>query len=73
MQELVTGLLKGLKSPYGEVLTLQYYHELSVQEIAEEMDTTPDNVRHISMRARKKLQGVLKERGLWDEREGVRI
>ncbi|EOT26599.1 sigma-70 family RNA polymerase sigma factor [Eubacterium sp. 14-2] len=70
LKEAVTGLLKELKSPYGEVLTLQYYHEMSFQEIAEEMDTTPDNVRHISMRARKKLQSILEERGLWNEKEG---
>lgn len=65
----MTGLLKRLKRPYQQVLALQYYHELSVQEIAEEMETTPDNVRHISMRAKKKLQSILEENGLWNEKD----
>lgn len=68
LQEAMTGLLKKLKRPYQQVLALQYYHELSVQEIAEEMETTPDNVRHISMRAKKKLQSILEENGLWNDK-----
>ncbi len=64
LQEAMMGLLRGLKTPYREVLELQYYHELSVQEIAEEMGKTPDNIRHISMRAKKKLQSVLEKRGI---------
>lgn len=64
LQETMKGLLRELKTPYREVLELQYYHELSVQEIAEEMGKTPDNIRHISMRAKKKLQSALEERGI---------
>ncbi|MCI8482949.1 MAG: sigma-70 family RNA polymerase sigma factor [Lachnospiraceae bacterium] len=68
LKEAMAGLLKNLKSSYKEVLILQYYHEVPVQEIAEELGTTPDNVRHISMRAKRKLQDILEERGLWNEK-----
>lgn len=67
LKEIMGGLLKQLKTPYKEVLALQYYHELSIAEIAQELGKTPDNVRHISMRAKKKLQSVLEENGLWDD------
>ena len=67
LKEIMGGLLKQLKTPYKEVLALQYYHELSVAEIAEELGKTQDNIRHISMRAKKKLQSILAEHGLWDE------
>ena len=69
LQEAVTGVLRLLKEPYQEVLALQYYYQLTTQEIAEELGTTPDNVRHISMRAKKKLQSLLEERGLGKEKD----
>lgn len=69
LQEAMTGVLKQLKDVYREVLALQYYYQLSTQEIAEELGTTPDNVRHISMRAKKKLQSILEKNGLWNEKE----
>lgn len=68
LKEAMAGLLKNLKDSYKEVLVLQYYHEMPVQEIAEELGTTPDNIRHISMRAKRKLQDILEERGLWNEK-----
>lgn len=68
LQEAMTGVLRQLKSPYKEVLALQYYYQLTTQEIADELGTTPDNVRHISMRAKRKLQSILEERGLWNEK-----
>lgn len=67
LQEAMTGILRQLKEPYREVLALQYYYQLTTQEIAKELGTTPDNVRHISMRAKKKLQTILEEKGLWKE------
>ena len=70
LQEAMTGVLKKLKSPYKEVLAMQYYYQLTTQEIADELGTTPDNVRHISMRAKRKLQTILEERGLWNEKGG---
>ena len=69
LQEAVTGVLRLLKEPYQEVLALQYYYQLTTQEIAEELGTTPDNVRHISMRAKKKLQSLFQETGLWKEKD----
>lgn len=72
LQEAMTGLLKQLKVPYREVLALQYYYQLSTQEIAEELGTTPDNVRHISMRAKRKLQSILEGNGLWKEKENTK-
>lgn len=70
LQEAMTGVLRKLKYPYKEVLALQYYYQLTTQEIADELGTTPDNVRHISMRAKRKLQSILEERGLWNEKGG---
>lgn len=68
LKEAMSGLLKQLKTPYQEVLALQYYHEMSAIEIAEEMGKTPDNIRHISMRAKRKLQSLMKENGMWNEK-----
>lgn len=68
LQEAMTGLLKQLKTPYQEMLALQYYHQMTPTEIAEQMGTTPDNVRHISMRAKRKLQSLMKENGMWNEK-----
>lgn len=70
LKESMSGLLKQLKTPYQEVLALQYYHEMSPTEIAEEMGKTPDNIRHISMRAKRKLESLMKENGMWDENAG---
>lgn len=66
LQEAMSGLLKQLKTPYQEVLALQYYHEMTPNEIAKEMGKTPDNIRHISMRAKRKLQSILEENGMWN-------
>ena len=66
LQEAMSGLLKQLKEPYQEVLALQYYHELTPNEIAKEMGKTPDNIRHISMRAKRKLQDILEQNKRWN-------
>ena len=71
-KEVMIGLLKALKYPYKEVLLLQYYHEASVLEIAKILEKTPDNVRHISIRARRKLQSLIEESEIWKE-ERVRL
>ncbi len=68
VQEALTGLLRRLKHPYREVLILQYYYQMKPKEIAVEMETTADNVRHISKRAKDKLQSILEENGLWNEK-----
>lgn len=68
-KEAMVKLLKQLKPPYKEVLTLQYYHEMSTAEIAELLGKSPDNIRHISKRAKKALQSLLKKNGLWNKKE----
>lgn len=68
-KEAMIKLLKQLKSPYKEVLALQYYHELSAAEIGKLLGKSPDNIRHISMRAKKKLQSLLKKNGLWNKKK----
>lgn len=70
VHEALTGLLKRLKHPYKEVLILQYYYQMKPKEIAVELETTADNVRHISKRAKAKLQSILEENGLWNEKAG---
>ncbi len=70
VQEALAGLLKRLKHPYKEVLILQYYYQMKPKEIAVELETTADNVRHISKRAKEKLQSILEENGLWNEKGG---
>lgn len=54
-------LIGRMKYPYKDVLYLRYYNELSYEEIATAFDTTVDNARHISSRARKKLQEKLEK------------
>lgn len=66
-KNIIMEVLKQMKSPYQEVLLMQYYHEMSVQEIAELLEKTPDNIRHISSRAKKKLQLMLEKMGVLDE------
>lgn len=56
-------LLEQMNTPYKEVLVLQYYHQLSAEEIGRIIGKSADNVRHISQRARRKLQKLLEERG----------
>lgn len=57
----MTELIGRMKYPYKDVLYLQYYVELKYREIAEILGTTEDNVRHISFRAKKKLQDELEK------------
>lgn len=63
----IVELVKQMKSPYQEVLLMQYYHDMNVQEIAELLEKTPDNIRHISSRAKKKLHLMLEETGILNE------
>ncbi|MDD3277842.1 MAG: sigma-70 family RNA polymerase sigma factor [Lachnospiraceae bacterium] len=58
-------IIKGLPSPYKEVLYLQYYNELTGEEIAVIMGKTPENVRQIVKRAKQKIKLQLKERGYY--------
>ncbi len=63
-KELILKLIKEMKQSYQDVLLMQYYHEMGTDEIAKIMNTTPDNIRHISKRAKEKLQIMLKKYGI---------
>ncbi len=65
-KDLVMKLLRRMKQSYQEVLLLQYYHEMEIAEIAEALGETEDNIRHISMRAKKKMCKMLEKYGIAD-------
>lgn len=59
--EVLSDALRRMKKSYRDILLLQYYHEMSIPQIAKLLGKTPDNVRHMSMRAKKKLKKTFKE------------
>lgn len=61
--EGVAKLLMQLPYPYKEVLYLQYYNQLSGEEISKVLGITPENVRKVASRARKKLEKLMQEKG----------
>lgn len=65
-QELMMNLIKKMKPSYQEVLLLKYYHEMNNAEIADALDQTQDNIRHIYKRARQKMEKMLEEYGIMD-------
>ena len=65
-KEQLLKLMKKMRQSYQDVLIMQYYQELNIMEIAQILGKTPDNIRHISMRAKRKLQGILEENGFFD-------
>lgn len=62
VKRLLFELLKQMDSKYGDVLMLKYYYDMSVNEIAEQMGLTPQNVKVRLHRGRailkSKLEGV---------------
>ena len=60
---LVMELIGQMDESYRDILLMRYYHGMKVREIAGIVNKTPDNIRHISQRAKKKLQGMLEEYG----------
>lgn len=48
--------LKTLSPPQKEALTLRYVHDLSFEDIAKRLETTPTNARQLVSRAIKKLK-----------------
>lgn len=60
----LAGAMAALPPRYREVLLLKYYNGYDNGEIAEFLDTTPENVRQIIVRAKKKLASELRERGV---------
>lgn len=60
----LAGAMAALPPRYREVLLLKYYNGYDNGEIAEFLDTTPENVRQIIVRAKKKLAAELREGGM---------
>lgn len=60
-KEIVRDALKRMNKTYRDILILQYYHEMNITEIARLFGKTPDNIRHLSLRAKKKLKNLLME------------
>lgn len=65
-KEFLKEMLGKMNPSYRDILLLQYYHGLGVAEVAKELGKTPDNVRHMSMRAKKKLKEMLAAYGFTD-------
>lgn len=59
----LAGAMSALPPRYREALLLKYYNGYDNGEIAEFLDTTPENVRQIIFRAKKRLAAELAERG----------
>ena len=55
--------LSEIHQSYGDILTLKYYHQLSISEIAYALEITENNVSVRSNRALKALKGILEEGG----------
>lgn len=62
---LVMELLGQMNESYRDILLMRYYHGMKVTEIADIVEKTPDNIRHISRRAKMKLQRMLEEYGYY--------
>jgi RNA polymerase sigma-70 factor, ECF subfamily len=56
--------LTGLSAEHGEIIDLVYYHEKSVEEVAEIVGIPENTVKTRLFYARKKLAGLLKAAGV---------
>lgn len=72
-RDTLTKLVLCLPEVYRDVLLLQYYHGLEYEEIAKIVGKTPDNVRHMSMRAKRKLQSLLLKHEFFGGTEDVSL
>lgn len=63
--EVIEAIL-GLPIKYREVLILQYYKELSIQEIGDLLKVNPSTIKTRIMRAKEKLKQKLKEDFLYE-------
>ncbi len=59
--EVIGEILKRMNQSYRDILLLQYYHQMDVVEIAEALGKSPDNVRHMSARAKNKMREMLEK------------
>lgn len=56
--------LGNLHRPYADILTLKFYHQLSITEIAEILDISENNVSVRINRALKALKSILEKGGI---------
>ena len=63
-EELVRAALNNLSPEHKEVIDLVYYHEKSVEEVAEIVGIPEATVKTRMFYARKKLSELLKEQGI---------
>lgn len=63
--EVLVQLVKELPYPYKDVLYLQYVNGMDGESIARLMGKSHDNIRQISLRAKKKLKRGLEARGFY--------
>lgn len=61
-KEAINKILKELKAKDGVLITLYYYEELSLIEIAQVMNLSPNTVKVQLHRSRKRLAKLLKEK-----------
>ncbi len=66
---LVREILAKLPENQHLILGMRYYEDLSIQEIAEMLDTTPGTVRVHLFRGRKKVEAAVREL----EKQGVKL
>ena len=67
IKERVQNALTGIRTAYREVLVMRYLEELSMQEIADCLDTTESAIKMRHMRALKQLGSALSN--LWSSNE----
>ena len=64
IKDIIFRLVKSLDPKYGDVVMLKYYCELSVNEIAQQLELTPENVKVRLHRARALLKTKLEGAGI---------
>lgn len=64
-RDFLMHFLEQMSEGYQDILLLRYYHNLSAAEIGELVGKSPDTVRHIIHRAKKKLQCMMEEEELF--------
>lgn len=62
--QLLADVISQLSYPYKEVIYLQYYNDLSGEEIAKILGKSPENVRKIAQRARRMMKEYLLKGGI---------
>lgn len=64
VRRIVFEMVKALDPKYGDVVMLKYYYNMSIQQIAEHLDLTAENVKVRLHRARALLKSKLEGAGI---------